>query len=70
MEKNFLIVNAQYIESFAVTMAREIIMPKFADKKSQVKMYHIEEASSNSQEELQNNVILIKNKWLVRPGWH
>lgn len=43
-------------------MAREIIMPKFEDKKSQVQMYHTEEASSDSQEEFQNNVILIKNK--------
>ena len=62
MEKNFLIVNAQYIELFAIAMAREIILPKFVDKKGQVKMYHTEEASSDSQEELQNNVILIKNK--------
>lgn len=48
MEKSALIVNAQYIELFAITMAREIIMPKFADKKSQAKIYHTEEASSDS----------------------
>lgn len=50
--KNILIVTAQYIESFTITMAREIIT-KCGDKKSQVQMYHTDEASSDSQEELQ-----------------
>lgn len=70
MEQNLLTGNAQFIESFAITTAREITLPKSADEKSQETMYHREKASSDSQEEVQNNATLIKKKWLVGPGWH